>query len=288
MSVKEVPVFLIYFQHDIETQILNVAKSLQEPSQGLSQEPSRQHDMFSTFEDADTFLRKAIGRFLKANIAQHGSFRELVIREGLHVKDGVIQSFFKLLSQLRQKRRTLRRNLLHQTGLSLGSQTTNTSIRVIYVWKLHETYPPMGYWVAESPEIFEEWEQYLKTYKLADRQHARFPTMCLNTAKLQVDIAATESVIIRDADSNDLMGVVIRNFSNDRGLVTWATEILDRSTEIAKSIRLDDPRKICLQGWSPGQLSNPRFDWVKNMTKVLENDELMVYHNNISGVFAVA
>ncbi|KAF8424318.1 hypothetical protein EV426DRAFT_599443 [Tirmania nivea] len=289
MSITEVPAFLVYFQHDVEKQIelSSVASSSAKPSQ--TRHDQTRYDIFSTFEDADTFLRKAIGRFLKANVAQHGFFRELVIREGLDAKDVSIQSFFKLLSQLRQKRRSLRRNLLHHTGLSgSGSQTTDTSIRVIHLRKLNETYPPMGYWVAESPSIFEEWKEYLKTYKLADRRHARFPTTCLNTSKLQLDVSATESVIIRDADSNDLVGVAIRNFGNDEGLLKWATGILDRSTVVAKSVRLDDPGKICLQSWSPGQLSNPRFDWVKNMTKVLENDELMVHHKNICAVFAVA
>ncbi|KAF8423529.1 hypothetical protein EV426DRAFT_601876 [Tirmania nivea] len=188
MSITEVPAFLIYFQHDVEKQI------------ELS--PVTRHDIFSTFEDADTFLRKAIGRFLKANVAQHGSFRELVIREGLDAKD-----------------------------------TTDTSIRVIHLRKLNEIYLPMRYWVAKSPGIFEEWKKYLKTYKLADRRHARFPTICSNISKLQLDVSATESVIIRDADSNDLVGVVIRNFDNDEGLLKWAIGILDRSIAVAKSVR---------------------------------------------------
>ncbi|RPB20376.1 hypothetical protein L211DRAFT_852400 [Terfezia boudieri ATCC MYA-4762] len=168
MSVTEVPAFLMFLESELSS-----LKSSQ-----------IQHDMFATFEDADTFLQKAIGRFLKVNV-QHTSFRELVIRQGL-------------------------------------------------------------------------------TYKLADRRHARFPTTGLDVSKLQLDIPVTES------------------------LLKWATEILDRSIEVAKSVRLDDPGKICLQGWSPGQLSNPRFDWVKNKTKVLKNDELMVQHKNICAVFAVA
>ncbi|KAF8456198.1 hypothetical protein BGX38DRAFT_1163203 [Terfezia claveryi] len=110
----------------------------------------------------------------------------------------------------------------------------------------------MGYWVAETPDIFKEWEGYLKTYKLADRRHGRFPTICLNTQKLQLDVSSRESVIIRDADSNDLVGVVIRNFSNDAGLLKWATEILDRSTEVAKSIRLRSLLYIgCYRLWRP-------------------------------------
>ncbi|KAF8417253.1 hypothetical protein EV426DRAFT_384148 [Tirmania nivea] len=192
MSITEVPAFLVYFQRDVEKQIelSSVASTVAKPGQSQHDQTRTRHDLFSTFEDADTFLRKAIGRFLKANVVEHGFFRELVIREGLVAKDVSIQSFFKLLSQLRQKRRSLRRNLLHHTGLS-GS---GSPIRVIHLRKLNETYPPMGYWVAESLGIFEEWKEYLQTYKLADRRHARFPTTCLNTANLQLDIAATESV----------------------------------------------------------------------------------------------
>ncbi|KAF8432867.1 hypothetical protein BGX38DRAFT_1146289 [Terfezia claveryi] len=69
MSVTEVPAFLMFLESELSS-----LKSSQ-----------IQHDMFATFEDADTFLQKAIGRFLKVNV-QHTSFRELVIRQGLTYK----------------------------------------------------------------------------------------------------------------------------------------------------------------------------------------------------------
>ncbi|KAF8415349.1 hypothetical protein EV426DRAFT_630101 [Tirmania nivea] len=220
MSITEVPAFLIYFQHDVEKQIELSSVT--------------RHDIFSTFEDADTFLRKAIGRFLKANVAQHGSFRELVIREGLDAKDVSIHLSSNYFP-----------NSDRNEGLSgSGSQTIDTSIRVIHLRKLNEIYLPMRYWVAKSPGIFEEWKEYLKTYKLANRRHARFPTICSNISKLQLDVSATESVIIRDADSNDLVGVVIRNFGNDEGLLKWAIGILDRSIAVAKSVRVSNSNFI--------------------------------------------
>ena len=42
-----------------------------------------------------------------------------------------------------------------------------------------------------------------------------------------------------------------------------------------------------MQGWTAGQLSNPRFDWVKNMMKILQPNELEDYHEAIFSVFAI-
>ena len=42
-----------------------------------------------------------------------------------------------------------------------------------------------------------------------------------------------------------------------------------------------------MQGWTAGQLSNPRFDWVKNMTKILQRNELEDYHETIYSVFVI-
>lgn len=50
---------------------------------------------------------------------------------------------------------------------------------------------------------------------------------------------------------------------------------------------MDDPGKICLQGWTPGQLNNPRFNWVKNLTKKLDTDAVTTYQEFICSVFAL-
>ena len=62
--------------------------------------------------------------------------------------------------------------------------------------------------------------------------------MVLDTTKLQLDLKIEESVIIKDAESKDIVGLVIRNFGKDQELVEWANDIVNQSTENTKSVRV--------------------------------------------------
>lgn len=44
---------------------------------------------------------------------------------------------------------------------------------------------------------------------------------------------------------------------------------------------------ICLQGWTAGQLSNPKFDWVKNINKKLQQKDIDTHYEEVSSVFAM-
>ena len=50
---------------------------------------------------------------------------------------------------------------------------------------------------------------------------------------------------------------------------------------------MSDLGSICLQGWTAGQLNNPKFDWVGNVKKRFRQQEVDSHHENISSVFAM-
>ena len=50
---------------------------------------------------------------------------------------------------------------------------------------------------------------------------------------------------------------------------------------------MSDPGKICLQGWTPGQLNRPKFNWVKNLSKKISSDIAQILNMDICAAFAL-
>ena len=96
----------------------------------------------------------------------------------------------------------------------------------------------MGHWIADNATIYEQWIEHLQIYKLSDKRHSRYPTFLLDVNELQLDVGRNENVVICDRDTKDIVGVVIRNFGGDGDSVQWAMNILKRSMEMSKSVRV--------------------------------------------------
>lgn len=96
----------------------------------------------------------------------------------------------------------------------------------------------MHHWVADNPSIHQQWVDHLSTYKLSDKRHSRYPTHLIKPEKLQLDVLPHEIVIIRDLESGEVIGTVIRNFGTNQELLYWASSILKKSTDISRSVRV--------------------------------------------------
>lgn len=108
------------------------------------------------------------------------------------------------------------------------------NIKTVYFKKLKKySISSNRFWVADNTNIYTEWVQYLKIYKLSDSRHKRYPTTVVNLKKLRLDIKPEESLIIRDIVSKEVIAVVIRNFAKDADLLDWAS-----STVVNKSVRV--------------------------------------------------
>ena len=103
-------------------------------------------------------------------------------------------------------KRNHRRKLLVETGLHtpIQQQSTTTSepsIRTVYLSKLPSAYPPMECWIADNLTIYQQW--------MSDNRHSRFPIHVVDHTQLQLDILPHESIIIRDLESREVVGMVI-------------------------------------------------------------------------------
>ena len=54
--------------------------------------------------------------------------------------------------------------------------------------------------------------------------------MVVDSSELQLDIESHQSMIIRDAATEEIVGLVIRNFVANTGILEWASDIVYHST----------------------------------------------------------
>lgn len=190
---------------------------------------------FTTYEEANSFLVDSIQKHFKCTLTGVERYRPHILRHGKEQGPPIVQKFCHQLVKLRNQKRTHRRQLLQSLGVAT---TSDIPLKEIALPKLSTAYPPMGHWIADNPEIYSQWNEHLQTYKLSDQRHHRYTSHLLDPTNLQLDVGPTESVIIYDQDSKDIVGVVVRNFSGNEEVLKWATDILQRSTKVAKSIRV--------------------------------------------------
>lgn len=215
MSISDIPSFCLYLDRLLEYQ-----------------------EEYPTFDLANTFLLEAINAYqFQTPPKTIEDFRYLVIREGKSKGTDVQKIFFKNMDRLLNEKRYHRRQLLKEAKLQ-QQPTFSTNIKTIFLPKLKSSYSPLGYWVADNKTILQGWEKYLQTYELADQRHKRYPTMLVDEQQLQLDIKPTESIIIRDSNTKEVVGVVIRDCSRNKELVEWAGEVVLKSTKYTKSIRV--------------------------------------------------
>jgi hypothetical protein len=123
----------------------------------------------------------------------------------------------------------------------------------------------------------------------------------LDPAELQYDVDSDTSVLIyerkydkkTDKKTEELVMVILRNFTDHPGLLSCLGEIVKENVEHRKHLRvcfffnpisflsyslhifqLADPGKIVQVGVSAGARSKPSLDWVRNLTSKLSDDSV--------------
>lgn len=203
----------------------------------LSQQ--HQEQQHASFGEADGFLFRHLQKFQSDNSIKVPDFRQKAIYYGKSYGSNLVKQFYHQLTILKNRNRTHRRNLLVDSGLHTFQQPPPPIvIRTVYLPKLPIAYPPKKHWVADNSTIFQQWNHHLATYRLSDIRHTHYPTHLVQLNQLQLDVLPCESIIIRDLESREVIGSVVRNYSNNRELLEWATGVLKQSIEINRSARV--------------------------------------------------
>ncbi|KAL4065051.1 hypothetical protein J3A83DRAFT_4190494 [Scleroderma citrinum] len=148
----------------------------------------------------------------------------------------------------------------HQLKFLAGIQDV-----MVVEWYKADIYPPKGYWWYEKEIIKERWEPLVQEGKQADKRKKQYPLFQVNQSALQHYIGVDEQAIIKDSKTDEIIAIILRNFCKEQSVLTWVDKKVHEIVAKKKSVRLEDPGKIVLAGYTAGSLSVPQFDWARNL-----------------------
>ncbi|KAA8895329.1 hypothetical protein FN846DRAFT_758948, partial [Sphaerosporella brunnea] len=164
----------------------------------------------------------------------------------------------------------------------------------IWMRKSKTPFPPERQWLSESPEITQLWRKQFTKGKLHDKRKSRYPIVTArpNDQDWRRVVKSDEDIIVRDAESNEIVLLVMRNFCGDPEVLEWADGVVQTAVATKKSVRLDDPGKLALVGWTSGARSQPALMWAKNLLPAAAKElslpeKLRQYDFNCSSVYAL-
>ncbi|KAG9308013.1 hypothetical protein JVU11DRAFT_2183 [Chiua virens] len=196
-------------------------------------------------------------------------------------------AFKKAKDQARSQKRALIRKLRLKSS---AEQRKNfiKHLPEIKLVELPKPYPPKGFWWYESGRALQKWEMILTQGKQADKRKKRFPLLKIDSKQLQHTVPSGSSAIIRDAKTGELVLMVVRDFCQDLGVLNWADGVVREVIGHKRSVRLEDPGKLALIGYSAGALSAPKFDWVRNLlSSKMPTEAIEELDTKSSAVFAL-
>ena len=137
-------------------------------------------------------------------------------------------------------RRSEKLDFISAAGLNWSAEQRHqflAGIRTIVVEPFSESYPPLGYWIYESEEIYDKWYHHLQFGKQKDKRIPRRPLHKLDLAKLAHDIYPDQSVIFRTPPGS-LVGAVIRDFCPDQEALKWSDHVVKEAVDDRRNARV--------------------------------------------------
>jgi hypothetical protein len=161
-------------------------------------------------------------------------------------KFDAVATAFNHRKLIRLDHRNLKLDFIHHIGLNWSPATRDSflkGVKTVYLRKLRTPYPVINEWICESDAIDDKWRDYLKHDPRAqpDSRRKRQPIFRIEPSNLSLDIGADQSTIVYDADTGDLILIVLRNFCSDPDLLSHIEGIIKQAVDIRRSIRVSKP-----------------------------------------------
>ncbi|RPA83108.1 hypothetical protein BJ508DRAFT_197603, partial [Ascobolus immersus RN42] len=150
-----------------------------------------------------------------------------------------------------------------------GLQLFLASVRTVYLRRLPVSYPPEDTWICESKAVCNRWGKWVNDMPLPDERGkvawTRFyPTMVIDTKKLQLDVGPGENLVLRDEDTKELIGFVYSDLVKNSQILKWMNDTVSAGCDALKSVRKEDPGKFALVGYTAGARSVHCLNWTKS------------------------
>ena len=110
--------------------------------------------------------------------------------------------------------------------------------KIIRVKKVDEAYPPPQHWLYENAEIGEKWQTYCKDRVLKDKREGYFPMCQVDASRIQHTVKEDASELLVDADTGDLVAVVIRSWCEDARVVRAISDYIEETHALKRSARV--------------------------------------------------
>lgn len=105
-----------------------------------------------------------------------------------------------------------------------------------------ETYPPVGFFVAESEPILRIWETFLKNNPPSDpriNNGKLHPTHLLDHSKLKYRVKKGENIIFKDSNTGRVFGMVWQDVVGDEEVVkALSSTIIEHLNHTTISLRV--------------------------------------------------
>jgi hypothetical protein len=186
------------------------------------------------------------------------------------------------LQALHRKIKTAKR-----IGFHTSSHPTAESLPTIKLRKLSRPYPTPGAYVLEKSSPIP------KPPKVTDTSCGKCDTLIpIVESELQRTIPATDSAIIRDEDTGDIIAVVIRDLAHDYYdlIKPWAIDLINNSIDRRTLSQRNGPGKLARVGVTDGPRNARVFGWSRSLKKKFRKDRMKdhdEHERNISALFGL-
>ncbi|RPA80099.1 hypothetical protein BJ508DRAFT_327764 [Ascobolus immersus RN42] len=217
---------------------------------------------------------------------------------------GLIQGLFLALKNNVAIHRSRRADLLFSLRLSPSASSVLdnilSSVPVIYLKRLKTPCPPLRHWIYEDAVHRQRYEDWLATNpwtpdKRIKTRHYPFYFVDPTDNNLQLDLKPSQSAKVYDADTKELIMFVLADVIAAPHILSWMTEVIERGCAALRSVRLSDPGKLVVCGYSSGSRNEACLGWSStlatgDMAKVFRKKatgELDRFNCDISNVFSL-
>jgi hypothetical protein len=136
-------------------------------------------------------------------------------------------------------------DFIHRIGLNWSPATRDSFLKGVpafYLPKLRTPFPVIGHWMCESDAIDAKWRDYLEHDPRAqpDKRRKRQPIFRTDPSLLSLDIGPDQDAVVYDADTGELIMLILRNFSRDPDLLSHIEGIIKQAVDCRKSMRVSN------------------------------------------------